>query len=130
MSAAKSAGHREGFGVSMKGMTAEESTINRLLEMGTVTYEAAGWGTGKVSVKCRSNTRCEKESLNKPLIALSVDENAVQKETIEAYIIQELAKKLRDKEIRILTTADKKYNAAKRKFKLWKNAYKNENRLK
>ncbi|MCM1183866.1 MAG: hypothetical protein NC337_10885 [Roseburia sp.] len=114
--------------MSMKSMTAEESAINRLIELGTVTYETAGWGTGKVSVKCRSNTRCEKESLNKPLIALSVDESAVQRESIEDYVIQELARKLRDREIRVLTIEDKRYNSAKRKFKLWKNAYKSENR--
>lgn len=110
--------------MSMKGITAEESTISRLLALGTVTYEATGWGSGRISVKCRSNIRCEKESLNKPLIALSVDEDKVEQENIEGYVIRELGQKLRNREIRVLTIEDKRYSAAKRKFKLWKNAYK------
>ena len=109
---------------SMKGVTAEESTINRLLALGTVTYETTGWGTGTVSIKCRSNTKCEEESLNKALIALSANENEVGKEDIEEYVIRELGKKLSDNEIKVLSVEDKKYNIAKRKFKVWKDNFK------
>ena len=112
----------------MKGVTLEEGTINRLLELGTVTYETTGWGTGEVCVKCRSNTRCEKESLNKAVITFTVNENDIEKEHVEEYVIGELEKKLADKEVRVLTVEDKKYNTAKRKFKAWKNKYKDEHK--
>ncbi len=108
----------------MNGVTAEESTINRLLALGTVTYETTGWGTGTVSIKCRSNTKCEKESLNKALIALSADENEIKKENIEEYVVKALSKKLCDNEIKVLSVEDKKYNIAKRKFKVWKDNFK------
>lgn len=110
----------------MKGVTLEESTIDRLIELGTVTYETTGWGTGEVSVKCRSNTRCEKESLNKAVIAFTVNENDIEKEHVEEYVVRELGKKLAAKEVRVLSVEDKKYNIAKRKFKAWKNKYKDE----
>ena len=42
----------------MKGVTVEESTIDRLMTLGTITYETTGWGTGEIVVKCRSNTKC------------------------------------------------------------------------
>ena len=93
----------------MAGTNVEETTIDRLMELGTVTYEAAGWGTGEISIKCRSNTKCEEESLNKALIVLKAKENEVNEKNLEAYVV-------------------KKYNIAKRKFKAWKNNYKNENR--
>ena len=110
----------------MKGVTAEEETIDRLLELGTMTYEAIGWGTGEVTIKCRSNTKCEKESLNKALISFTVNENDIEKDKLEEYVITELGKKLEAREVHVLTVEDKKYNAAKRKFKAWKNNYKIE----
>lgn len=110
----------------MKGVTIEESTIDRLLALGTMTYESTGWGTGEIIIKCRSNTKCMKESLNKSLISFIVSEKDVEKEEVEAFVIRELGKKLESKEIHVLSEDDKKYNAAKRKFKAWKNEYKNE----
>lgn len=110
----------------MKGVTIEESTIDRLLALGTMTYESTGWGTGEIVIKCRSNTKCMKESLNKSLISFIVSEKDVEKEEVEAFVIKELGKKLESKEIHVLTEDDKKYNAAKRKFKAWKNEYKSE----
>lgn len=112
----------------MKGVTLEESTIDRLIELGTVTYETTGWGTGEVCVKCRSNTRCEKESLNKAVIAFAVKESDIEKERVEEYVVRELGKKLAAKEVRVLSVEDKKYNIAKRKFKAWKNKYKDEHK--
>ena len=87
----------------MEGVTLAESTIDRLLTLGTVTYEATGWGTGEVLVKCRSNTKCEEESLNKALLTFSVKEEEIEQDQIEAYVIRELAKKLVAKEVRVLT---------------------------
>lgn len=110
----------------MKGVTAEENTIDRLLSLGTVTYEATGWGSGEVMIKCRSNTKCEQESLNKATISFAVNETEVSKEKLEEYVIRELGKKLEAKEVKVLSEEDKKYNIAKRKFKVWKNTYKNE----
>ena len=112
----------------MKGVTLEESTINRLLALGTITYETTGWGTGEVYVKCRSNTRCEEESLNKAVISFTLNEKDIEKEQVEECVIKELGKKLATKEVRVLTVEDKKYNIAKRKFKAWKNKYKDENK--
>lgn len=112
----------------MEGVTLAESTIDRLLTLGTVTYEATGWGTGEVLVKCRSNTKCEEESLNKALLTFSVKEEEIEQDQIEAYVIRELAKKLVAKEVRVLTVENKKYNKAKRKFKVWKDQFKDENR--
>lgn len=112
----------------MKGVTVEESTINHLLTLGTVTYETTGWGTGEIIVKCRSNTRCEKESLNKSVITLVLNENDVEKEQIETCVVRELGKKLETKEIKVLSEERKKYNTAKRKFKAWKNKYKDEHK--
>lgn len=110
----------------MKGVTVEENTIDRLLALGTVTYETTGWGTGEISIKCRSNTRCEKESLNKATISFTMNESDVEREKIEEYVVRELGKKLENKEVHVLTVEDKKYNAAKRRFKAWKNNYKSE----
>lgn len=110
----------------MKGVTVEENTIDRLLTLGTITYETTGWGTGEISIKCRSNTRCEKESLNKAVILFKVDEELITQEMVEEYVVKELGKKLEAKEIKVLSEEDKKYNIAKRKFKVWKNTYKSE----
>lgn len=112
----------------MKGITVEESTIDRLLELGTITYETTGWGTGEISIKCRSNTKSEEESLNKALISLNVKESDIEKDEVEDYVVKELGKKLADKEVKVLSVEDKKYNIAKRKFKAWKNSYKNEHK--
>ena len=112
----------------MKGVTVEESIVDRLLALGTVTYETIGWGTGEIIVKCRSNTRCEKESLNKAVITFVLNENEVEKEHVEASIVRELNKKLEAKEIKVLSEEKKKYNTAKRKFKAWKNKYKDEHK--
>lgn len=112
----------------MKGVTLEESAIDRLIALGTVTYEATGWGTGEIVVKCRSNTRCEEESLNKAVISFTVNENDIEKEHVEDCVVKELGKKLAAKEVRVLTVEDKKYNIAKRKFKAWKNKYKDEHK--
>lgn len=112
----------------MNGVTAEESIIDRLLALGTVTYETSGWGTGVITIKCRSNTKCEQESLNKALIAISANEDDVEKDNVGKYVVRELGKKLASNEVHVLTVEDKKYNIAKRKFKAWKNSYKNENR--
>lgn len=113
----------------MKGTTVEESTIDRLLELGTITYETTGWGTGEISIKCRSNTKSEEESLNKALIALNVKESDIEKDEVEDYVVRELGKKLAAKEVKVLSVEDKKYNIAKRKFKAWKNSYKNEHQV-
>lgn len=110
----------------MKGVTVEENTIDRLLTLGTITYETTGWGTGEISIKCRSNTKCEKESLNKAVILFKVDEELITQEMVEEYVVKELGKKLEAKEIKVLSEEDKKYNIAKRKFKVWKNTYKSE----
>ena len=112
----------------MKGTTVEESTIDRLLALGTMTYETTGWGTGEISIKCRSNTKSEEESLNKALIALNVKESDIEKDEVEDYVVRELGKKLAAKEVKVLSVEDKKYNIAKRKFKAWKNSYKNEHK--
>lgn len=112
----------------MKGVTVEENTIGRLLALGTVTYETTGWGTGEIVVKCRSNTKCEKESLNKAVITFALHENEVNKAQIEACIVKELGRRLEAKEVKVLSEEDKKYNAAKRKFKAWKNKYKDEHK--
>ena len=112
----------------MKTSTIEETTIGRLMSLGTVTYETSGWGTGEISIKCRSNTKCEEESLNKAVIALKADESEVSQENVEAYVVKELGKKLASNEVHVLTVEDKKYNIAKRKFKAWKNNFKKENR--
>lgn len=112
----------------MMGVTVEESTIDRLLVLGTVTYETTGWGTGEIFVKCRSNTRCEEESLNKAVITFTLNESDVEKEHVEDCVVKELGKKLEAKEVRVLTVEDKKYNTAKRKFKAWKNKYKDEHK--
>lgn len=112
----------------MKGVTVEESTIDHLLALGTVTYETTGWGTGEIVVKCRSNIRCEQESLNKAVITFSLNEKEVEKDQIETCVIRELGKKLEAKEVKVLSEERKKYNTAKRKFKVWKNKYKDENK--
>jgi hypothetical protein len=111
----------------MKSVNAEESEIDRLIALGTVTYEATGWGTGIISIKCRSNTKCEEESLNKSLISFKADEKDVKEEELEDYVVRELGKKLAANEIHVLTVENKKYNIAKRKFKVWKNNFKSEN---
>jgi ribonuclease HI len=111
---------------AVKSTNEDETTIDRLIALGTVTYEATGWGTGIISIKCRSNTKCELESLNKALITLKASEDEVQEENLEEYVVNELEKKLAANEIHILTVENKKYNIAKRKFKVWKNNYKNQ----
>lgn len=113
----------------MKGVTVEESTIDRLLALGTITYESSGWGTGDIVIKCRSNTKCEKESLNKAVISFNVKEEEITQEQVEEFVIRELGKKLEQKEVKVLSEADKKYNIAKRKFKVWKNTYKSEHQI-
>jgi hypothetical protein len=112
----------------MKSVNVEETTIDRLLALGTITYEATGWGTGEISIKCRSNIKCEEESLNKAIISLKASESEVEKGNVEEYVVKELGKKLANNEVHVLTAEDKKYNIAKRKFKVWKNNYKNEHR--
>lgn len=112
----------------MKGVTVEENTIDRLLTLGTITYETAGWGTGEISIKCRSNTKCEQESLNKAVITFKLSENEIEEEKVEEFVIRELGKKLESKEVHVLSEEDKRYNIAKRKFKVWKNTYKNEHK--
>lgn len=113
----------------MKGVNADGVTIDRLKELGTIAFESTGWGTGEIQIKCRSNTRCEKESLNKPVITFTIAEADIKEDEVEAYAIQELSKKLAAKEVKILSVEDKKYNAAKRKFKVWKNEYKREHQF-
>jgi hypothetical protein len=113
---------------SVNARSAEESIIDRLIALGTVTYEATGWGTGIISIKCRSNTTCEEESLNKALISFKADEDELTEEELEDYVVRELGKKLAANEIHVLTVENKKYNIAKRKFKVWKNNFKNETR--
>ena len=110
----------------MKGVTVEENTIDRLLTLGTITYESSGWGTGEVVIKCRSNTKCEQESLNKAVISFKVSEKDIEQEQVEEFVVRELGKKLEAKEVKVLSEADKKYDIAKRKFKVWKNTYKSE----
>lgn len=112
----------------MKGVTVEENTIDRLLTLGTITYETAGWGTGEISIKCRSNTKCEQESLNKAVITFKLSENEIEEEKVEEFVIRELGKMLESKEVHVLSEEDKRYNIAKRKFKVWKNTYKNEHK--
>lgn len=107
--------------VSMAG-----STIGRLLTLGTMTYESTGWGTGEISIKCRSNTKCEQESLNKAVVTLTASEDVVIKEGLENFVIREMEKKLENKEVKLLTKENKSYNIAKRKFRAWKNQVKSE----
>ena len=59
---------------------------------------------------------------------MKVNEENLDQENIEEYVVRELGKKLAVNEVHVLTEEDKKYNIAKRKFKAWKNTYKNENR--
>jgi hypothetical protein len=113
---------------TVKSVNDDETTIDRLIALGTVTYEATGWGTGIISIKCRSNTKCELESLNKALISLKASEEELKEENLEEFVVRELGKKLAANEIHVLTVENKKYNIAKRKFKVWKNNYKNENK--
>lgn len=110
----------------MKGVSTEESTISRLMTLGTVTYETTGWGTGEIVVKCRSNTKCEQESLNKAIITFTLNEQGISKDNMEEHVIRTLGKKLENKELRVWTEEDKQYNKAKKKFKNWKNTYKSE----
>jgi hypothetical protein len=115
--------------MDVKSVNDDENTIDRLIALGTVTYEATGWGTGIISIQCRSNTTCEEESLNKALISLKASEDDIKKGDVEDYVIRELGKKLSAKEIHVLTVENKKYNIAKRKFKVWKDNYKNQQAL-
>ena len=112
----------------MKGVTVEESTIDRLMTLGTITYETTGWGTGEIVVKCRSNTKCEEASLNKAVITFTVEESSIDRDKVGECVVKELGKRLAAKEVRVLSVEDKKYNIAKRKFKAWKNSYKNEHK--
>jgi hypothetical protein len=105
----------------------DDAAIDRLIALGTVTYEATGWGTGIISIKCRSNTMCEEESLNKSLISFNASEDELKREEdLEDYVVRELNKKLAANEIHILTVENKRYNIAKRKFRVWKNNFKNQ----
>ena len=36
-------------------------TIKHLMESGTVTYETSGWGTGEISIRCKSNAKSEED---------------------------------------------------------------------
>ncbi|MDE7321272.1 MAG: hypothetical protein K2N73_00840 [Lachnospiraceae bacterium] len=99
-------------------------TIKHLMESGTVTYETSGWGTGEISIKCRSNIKCAEDSMIKELVALKASESEVSRENVDEYVVKALEKKLTDNEIHILTVKEKKYSRAKRKFQLWKNMYK------
>lgn len=110
----------------MQGVKIEGNAIAFLKEKGTIAFESAGWGTGEITIKCRSNTKCEKESLNKPMISFVVKEDNIKPEEVEAYAEKELLKKIDANEIKVLSVEDKRYNAAKRKFKSWKNDYKSE----
>ena len=110
----------------MKGVSTEESTISRLMTLGTVTYETTGWGTGEIVVKCRSNTKCEQESLNKAIITFTLNEQGISREDVDSHVVKELGKRLENKELRVWTEEDKQYNKAKKKFKNWKNTYKSE----
>ena len=76
----------------MKGVTVEESTIDRLMTLGTITYEATGWGTGEIVVKCRSNTKCEEESLNKAVITFTVEESNIDRDKVGECVVKELGK--------------------------------------
>ena len=53
----------------------------------------------------------------------------IEKNEVEDYVVRELGKKLAAKEVKVLSVEDKKYNIAKRKFKAWKNSYKNEHQV-
>lgn len=104
-----------------------ECTIKRLLESGTVTYETSGWGTGEILIKCKSNTKCGSELLNKNLIALKASECEVSRENVEEYLVKALEKKIAYNDS--CAGDGRKYNSVKRKFKAWKSTYKNEYRL-
>ncbi len=103
-------------------------TIKHLMESGTVTYEASGWGTGEISIKCMSSTNCEEDSTDRELVALKASESEVSRENVDDYVVQALEKKLTDNQMHILAVKDKKYNKARRKFQLWKNLYKKKQR--
>lgn len=99
-------------------------TIKHLMESGTVTYETSGWGTGEISIKCKSNTKCAEDFIDKEFVALKASESEVSRENVDEYVVKMLEKKLTDNEIHIFAVKDKKYGRAKRKFQLWKNLYK------
>ncbi len=99
-------------------------TIKHLMESGTVTYETSGWGTGKISIMCKSNAKSEEDITDKEFAALKASENEVSRENVDEYVVKMLEKKLTDKEIHIFAVKDKKYGRAERKFQLWKNLYK------
>ena len=113
----------------MMGVNVDEHTIDHLLELGTIAFESTGWGTGEVIIKCRSNTKCEKESSNKSVISFVVPESEIEENQVKEYAIRELQKKLAAKEVKVLSVEDKKYNSAKRKFKAWKNEYKSSHQF-
>ncbi len=113
----------------MQGVKIEGNAVAFLKEKGTIAFESTGWGTGEISIKCRSNTKCDRESLNKSVITFVVKEEDITEEQVEEYAEREILKKLEANEIKVLSVEDKKYNAAKRKFKAWKNDYKSEHQF-
>lgn len=81
----------------MMGVNVDEHTIDHLLELGTIAFESTGWGTGEVIIKCRSNTKCEKESLNKSVISFVVPESEIEENQVKEYAIRELQKSSQQK---------------------------------
>lgn len=110
----------------MKGVSWEENTIMKMMNDGNITYQTSGWGTGKISVKCRSNTATEVDSLNKDTIVFYVDEATVTKESISGVITKELGRRLSDRQIRVVSWEDRQLSLQKKKFKALKNSYKKE----
>lgn len=108
----------------MKEVTMEERILNRLMDAGAMKIETTGWGTGKVSVKCKSNTKEEVESLNKPTITFLFEEEQVTEDTIENRVMKELCRKLSEKEIKVMSVEEKRLAKQKKQFKAWKASYK------
>lgn len=113
----------------MKGVSLEENTIIKMIDDGNITYQTSGWGTGKISVKCRSNTATEVDSLSKDTIVFYVDESAVTEESITGVITKELGRRLSDRQIRVVSWEDRQLSQQKKKFKALKNSYKREKSL-
>lgn len=113
----------------MKGVSLEENTIIKMINDGNITYQTSGWGTGKISVKCRSNTTTEVDSLSKATIVFYVDEASVTKDSIAGVITKELGRRLSDRQIRVVSWEDRQLSQQKKKFKALKNSYKKEKSL-
>lgn len=113
----------------MKGATLEENTIIKMMDDGNITYKTSGWGTGRISVKCRSNTANKVDSLSKDTIVFYVDESNVTLESIPGCISRELGRRLSARELRIVSYEDRQLSKQKKKFKAWKNTYKREHSL-